>query len=82
MMARLIMLAVLAAVTGCQSTQPPGFIARRSKGQSAESIAAAAASCRNEARAILGVNRNAWFWPTYSDCMVGKGYELDVGQTE
>jgi hypothetical protein len=45
-------------------------------------IQADAAQCRNQARAIAGVNQNAWFSDAYNDCMLGKGYEKDVGQME
>ena len=81
MIARLILLAALAAVTGC-STAEPGFIARRSKGQSAEQGAIDMANCRNQARVVAGANRYAYYQDAYRDCMLGKGYELNVGQTE
>lgn len=78
---RLIGLVLLAALAGC-ATQPSGFVARRSRGQSMEGIQADAAQCRNEARVVAGANRYAWYGDAYSDCMLGKGYEPDVGQKE
>jgi Flp pilus assembly protein TadD len=81
-MNKLIALAALAALTaGCASAEQ-GFIARRSKGQTAEQGAMDMANCRNQARLVAGANRYAWYSDVYRDCMVGKGYELNVGQTE
>jgi hypothetical protein len=83
MMVRLIILTALAAVAGCgPQISPSGFIARTSKGQSLAGIQADAAQCRNQARLVVGANRYAWFGDVYSDCMLGRGYEKDVGQTE
>jgi hypothetical protein len=82
MIARLIMLAALAAVTGCAANGPPPLAGHRSKGHTIEGMQADAAACRNQARMIVGSNAYAYFWDAYTDCMLGKGYELDVGQKE
>lgn len=80
-MIRLILLAALVGVAGCAPAGPE-WIIRLSKGQSAAGFDADAAQCRNQARMVAGVNQYAWFKDAYNDCMLGRGYERYMGQTQ
>ena len=41
-----------------------------------------AADCRKQTRTMAGVNPSAWHDRAYSDCMAGRGYKPDAGQTK
>jgi hypothetical protein len=64
-------------VAGCTSTAPPGFIGSRSQGHTVAQMHRDGAACRNQARAIAGVNQTVWFRDAYIDCMASHGYALE-----
>ena len=72
----LILLAALSLAACNVPKQEPDFMVRKSKGQTIEQATADQANCRNQARIIAGVNSTAWYSQAYTDCMVGKGYDL------
>jgi hypothetical protein len=41
-----------------------------------------ATDCRKQTRALAGGNPSAWYDRAYSDCMAGRGYKPDFGQTK
>jgi hypothetical protein len=41
-----------------------------------------AADCRKQTRTMAGANPSAWYDRAYSDCMAGRGYKSDAGQTK
>jgi hypothetical protein len=41
-----------------------------------------AADCRKQTRTMAGDNPSAWHDRAYSDCMAGRGYKPDAGQTK
>ena len=41
-----------------------------------------AADCRTQTRRMAGANPSAWYDRAFSDCMAGRGYKSDTGQTK
>ena len=78
-MRAMILTAVALALGACAANEPPPIVGRRSKGHTVEQMDADRAACRNQARAITGVSGFP-YWNNYTDCMLSKGYEIDVGQ--
>jgi hypothetical protein len=75
-----ILVLTLVIPTGCSPTpvadddQAPEGVTEKMNGD--------AADCRKQTRAMAGANPSAWHDRAYSDCMAGRGYKPDGGQTK
>ena len=76
----LLLVLTLGLPTGCSSTaipdddQAPEGVTQKMDGD--------AADCRKQTRTMAGANPSAWYDRAYSDCMAGRGYKSDAGQTK
>jgi hypothetical protein len=68
------------ALAAC-AAQPaePSFIGHASKGATIEKMRADGAQCRSQARSVAADQSDA-YREAYTDCMLGKGYELENGR--
>jgi len=75
-----ILVLTLVIPTGCSPTpvadddQAPEGVTEKMNGD--------AADCRKQTRAMAGANPSAWHGRASSDCMAGRGYKPDGGQTK
>jgi hypothetical protein len=75
-----ILALTLVIQTGCSPTpvtdddQTPEGVTEKMNGD--------AADCRKQTRRMAGVSPSAWGDRAYSDCMAGRGYKSDGGQTK
>jgi hypothetical protein len=76
----LVLFLALVIPTGCSPTAVPD------DGQAPEGVTekmnSDAADCRKQTRTMAGVNPSAWYDRAYGDCMAGRGYKPDAGQTK
>ena len=76
----LLLVLTLGLPTGCSPTAIPD------DDQAPEGVTEKtnrdAADCRKQTRTMAGANPSAWYDRAYSDCMAGRGYKSDAGQTK
>jgi hypothetical protein len=75
-----ILVLMLVILTGCSPT-PVSDNDQTPEGVT-EKMNSDAADCRKQTRTMAGVNPGAWHDRAYSDCMAGRGYKSDAGQTK
>jgi hypothetical protein len=76
----ILLVLMLVLPTGCSPTTSPD------DDQAPEAVTEKtnrdAADCRKQTRRMAGANASAWYDRAYSDCMAGRGYKPDAGQTK
>jgi hypothetical protein len=75
-----ILVLTLVIPTGCSPTPVPDD--DRAPEGVTEKMNRDAADCRKQTRTMAGANPSAWHDRAYSDCMAGRGYKPDAGQTK
>ena len=76
-----ILVMTFVILTGCSPTPVPDDD-RAPEGGVTEKMNSDAADCRKQTRTMAGANPSAWHDRAYSDCMAGRGYKPDTGQTK
>jgi hypothetical protein len=76
-----ILVLTVGLLAGCSPTSVPDDDQSPTGGM-IEKVNGDAVACRKQTRAMAGANPSAWYDRAYSDCMAGRGYKPDSGQTK
>jgi hypothetical protein len=75
-----VLVLTFVVVTGCSPTAVPDD--DQAPEAVTEKMNRDAADCRKQTRTMAGANPSTWYDRAYSDCMAGRGYKSDAGQTK
>jgi hypothetical protein len=76
----LLLVLMLVLPTGCSPTAVPDDDLAPER--VTEKTNRDAADCRKQTRTMAGATPSAWYDRAYGDCMAGRGYKPDAGQTK